>query len=495
MSGFGTDTTEGGVGFTSIGTNLGSGLSSILLAEEIIPGSQPSYQLCKEIFLAHILGGKLAETPVNMAQSQEREISVPGAPESRLIPAFKRAWKALGKVGADQIIKNTVVLSRVYGIASVGVGERGADVSAALDLDRIADADLYFNVFDPLNTAGSLVLEQDPNSPDFLKPRAIRVGSHTWHPSRTCVMLNEQPVYISFTSSAFGFVGRSVYQRALYPLKSMIQSTITDQYVTLKCGLLIAKMKPGGSIINSRMMSMFGAKRSQLKGGVTGNVLSIGHEEAIESLNFQNLEGPARMARENILKNIATAAGMPAKMLDQETLVSGFGEGAEDAKQIARYIDRMRIEMQPIYSFFDDIVMRRAWSESFYETLKKDYPEYKKVPYLTAFMQWKNSFEANWPNLLAEPDSEKAKVQDIKFKSAIATIEVMAPLAGPKNKAELMRWLRDQVNESEELFASKLILDDEELDNPPEPMAMAENAATAGEEDKEHQPRPFSAAS
>jgi hypothetical protein len=493
MSGYGSNEAEGGVGFTSIGAaSIGTELTKLLLAEDIQPGSATSYQTAKTIFLHHPLGAKMAEVPVNMAQSQAREISVSAGPESVLIPAFNREWRQLGRVGADVLIKNTRVLSRVYGIASVGVGERNGDTSAPLDLETLATADLFFNVFDPLNTAGSLVLDQDPNSPDFLKPKALTISGKAWHPSRTCVVMNEQPIYIAFTNSAFGFVGRSVYQRALFPLKSMIQSMITDQYVIVKCGLLIAKMKAPGSFINNTMMKAFGWKRDQLKGGVTGNVLTIGETEAVESLNFQNLEGPARMARENILKNIAMAAGMPARLLDQETMASGLSDGTEDAKQIARYIDRERIEMAPIYGFFDDIVMRRAWSEEFYEAIKGNYPEYKKVPYETAFTQWRNSFEAIWPNLLEEPDSEKAKVDEIRFKSATALVEVGAPLAGPKNKAELLRWMQDQANNCEQLFTSKLRLDDDELDNPPEPVAIEEADATTGEETKEPHSTPFS---
>src|SRR6185437_9777274 len=166
MSGFqGADTTEGGVGFTTLGiSNVGSDLTNLLLCEQIVPGTSPSYQVCKSIFTAHPLGGKMAETPVNMAQSQNRELTVPGCPESALLPAFEREWKALGKIGAEQIIKQVTVLARVYGIASVGVGDRNSKPGEPLNLEKIADADLYFNVFDPLNTAGSLVLNQDPNS-------------------------------------------------------------------------------------------------------------------------------------------------------------------------------------------------------------------------------------------------------------------------------------------------------------------------------------------
>ena len=469
MSGFqGTNTTEGGLGFTSLGgLSENSALLKILAAEDIAPGSRPSYQLCKTIYNFHPLGAKIVEAPVRLAQSQKREISVPGGPETRLIQAFQREWEVIGgknvngsEISGDTIIRNLVVTSGIYGIASLIVGERGKTNSEApLDLDALADADLYFNVLDPLNTAGSLVLDQDPNSPDFQKARSVRVGNRTYHPSRTVILMNEMPVYLEFTDAAFGFSGRSRYQRALYPLKTFVQTMITDQYVAIKIGLLIAKMKTPGSIVNNRIMNFFGIKRSQLQGGITGNVLSIGDEEAIESLNFQNLEGPAAMVRDNALKNIAMAAGMPAKLLQQEEMIGGMAEGTEDAKASAHYVDGVREEMEPAYRFMDRLVMRRAWSQDFYKTIQADFPEYKKVPYDTAFCDWQNSFEAKWPNLLEEPDSEKMQAEEIRFKSAVAVYEVITPNLDPENKANATAWLADEVNSRRELFTSKLDID------------------------------------
>lgn len=486
-----TDTTASGDGgaFAQLGvTNLGSDLVEILLADSIVPGSPPSYQLCKTIYVAHPLGQKIAEGPITMAQSQDREITIPGGPESRLIPAFQREWRNIGTVGADALIKQTMTLARVYGIATLGIGTRGQKSSEPLPLDRLHDADLYFNVFDPLNTAGSLVLDQDPNSPDYQKPSLVRAAGQDWHPSRTIVIMNEQPIYIEFTPSAFGFVGRSVYQRALFPLKSYINSLIADDMVMKKIALLIMKMKSPSSTVSNRAMQMFGWKRGNLQAAVNGNVLTIGNEEDIESLNFQNLEGAGRFTRENILKNIAVAAGgMPAALLHMETLTEGFGEGVEDAKQIARFIDRIRIEMQPLYAVMDAVVQRRAWTPEFYKGIQKEYSEYRKVPYETAFYQWRNAFNALWPNLLVEPDSEKAKVADVKFKSVVAMVEVLAPLLDPENKAALVAWAADEASEQKDLFTAPLIIDEDKLAAYQPPM----ESALTEEGEREPKPKPF----
>lgn len=489
MSGYGTSTVENNNGFAALSaTPIGSSLMQMLMAEDIQPGRQPDYQLCKIIYVSHPLGAKLAEAPINMAQSQKREIAIPAGPESRLIPAFEREWGAAGKIGADRLIANTMKTARIYGIASIVAGTRGTKQTSPMPWERLHDLDLFYNVLDPLNTAGSLVLNQDPNAPDYQKPRTIQANGQEWHSSRAVVVMNEDPIYIEFTNAAFGFVGRSVYQRALYPLKSFLQSLITDQYVMQKIGLLVWKSATPTSVQSNRIMSMFGWKRQQLQAGNTGNVLTIGHEEDVVSLNFQNLEGAGRMTRENILKNIAMAAGMPARLIDQETMASGLSDGTEDAKQIARYIDRMRVEMQPLYAFFDDIVQRRAWSPEFYRGIQKDYPEYRKVPYETAFYQWRNSFAATWPNLLVEPDSERIKVEETRFKAVTALVEVLAPLLDPENKAALVAWASDNINDRKELFSAPLVIDEDALAAyvPPQPMA-------GGEESKEPEPRPFSA--
>ena len=472
------------------GTSLGNDLQELLMCDAIVPGEQPSYQMCKTIFVSHPLGGKMAEAPIRMAQSQEREISIPESPEDEVKEQFIRQWKA---DAADKHIFNTRRLCRIYGISSIALLVDGIGTDVPLPLDKLYEADISFNIFDPLNTAGSLVLNQNPNSMDFQKTQSISVGGKHYHRSRTCIILNEDPIYIYFVSSAYGFVGRSVYQRALYPLKSFIQSMVTDDMVERKVGVLISKEKSPGSIIDNVMLKIAGMKRAILRQAQTDNVVSIGTEEDIESLNLQNLDAPHALARRNIIENIATAADMPAKILLQETFAEGFGEGTEDAKYVSRYIDRERIEMKPLYDYFDLITMHRAWNPDFYKTIQARFSEYKDVPYKTAFYQWKNSFTAEWPSLLKEPSSEQIRVDDVKFRALIAAVEVIAPMADPVNKALLVQWLADNMNENKLLFPNPLNLNMEELEDQFAEMAeRQEESHEASTELKEPKPpRPF----
>lgn len=455
---------------------FGTPLLDLLACDFIEPGAEPSYQICKTIYLYHPLGQKLAESPIKKAQSQEREISITSGPEDLI---RKRFLEKRAELRIDDVILNTMSLSRVYGIASASVVIKDQDPKGVIDLWDIPKKPFAFSVFDPLNTAGSLVLNQMPNAFDFQKVNNVSVQGQAYHPSRTCVMMNEAPVYIAYTSSAFGYVGRSVYQRALYPLKSYLQTLLTDDMVTVKSGVLIEKLKQPGSVIDNLMASVAGLKRSMVKGARTNSVISIGIDEFIETLNMQNLDGAYGMARTNILKNIATAADMPAVMVENETLTEGFGEGTEDAKVVADYITGERKKMQPLYDFTDRITMHAAWDEDFFESIKNDYLDYKKMQYKEAFYEWKNSFTATWPSLLTEPDSEKIKVDDVKLKAVIALLEVLLPIADPENKVILIEWACDQFNELKLLFGTAPISLDME--------AMKEFDEQKIEQEKENQ--------
>ena len=128
-------------------------------------------------------------------------------------------------------------------------------------------------------------------------------------------------------------------------------------------------------------------------------MLSVGIDEDVTTLNMQNVDGAGTFARTNILKNIATGADMPAVLLENETLTEGFGEGSEDAKVIARWIERFRETMEPVYDWLDGIVQHRAWNKDFYTELQQTYPqEFGGMTFEAATSKWQNGFEARWPS-------------------------------------------------------------------------------------------------
>jgi hypothetical protein len=479
---------------TAGGSNLGSTLTDLLLAEDIEPGTRPSYQLCKTIYVSHPLGQKMAEAPITQAQSMPRQITVGEDSPKELVEEFETEWK---RRQCDSLIHNVHSLKRVYGIASIAMGCKDKPTDEPLDMTQLYKLPIFFNVLDPLNTAGSLVMNQVATAADFNKPSQITVSGEKFHSSRCQVVMNEHPVYIEYTSSAFGFVGRSVYQRALYPLKSFILTMIADDVIATKNSVLVAKQKQPGSVLDYIMDKMAGIKRSILKWARAGQVLSIGPDDSIECLDMKNVKEAGEYSRGNILKNISTAADMPAVMLENETLTEGFGEGTEDAKIIVRYLGTIRTQMDPTYGWFDNIIMYCAWNPVFFLRIQKKYPDqYGHRDYEDVFSEWRAAFKATWPSLLEEPESERVKAAEVRLRSIVSIMQTLLPIVDVANKVRLVQWACDALNEDKDLFKRELILDDdtlkgfleEEMERQEEQRLLANSSA--GAEGGEKEPKP-----
>lgn len=436
-----------------INSYSGTAFQQIIGADDIQPGSSPSYQMCKLIYEYHPLGAKMVEKPVRIAMSQERNLAVAEGPEEECQKAFRLEWTNLG---CDRNIFSCRVQSKVYGICSLALMVRDQANEQALDIDSVWKKDLRLQVYDPLNTAGSLVLDQNPLSWNFQHAQEIAVAGSTFHRSKARVILNEFPIYISWTSSAFGFTGRSVYQRSLYPLKSFVQTMITNDMISVKAGTIIAKFKQAGSVITNTMLAMFNRKRAVIKIARTGNVVSVGTEESVESIDLKNISEPFGLARKNIVEDIAAGAPMPAQMLTDESFAQGFADGSEDAREQARYINSERKAMQPIYDFLDPIVMRRAWNPDWYKGIQERYEKFKKMDYEVAFYKFKNSFLATWPDLLEEPESDRVLIAETKLKALIAIFQVFLPKLDNDNLVIVSRWVADNMNDMRELFDNPL---------------------------------------
>lgn len=453
----------------TLNSSTGTALNDILMADDIQPGSDPSYQLCKLIYLYHPMGAKMVEAPVTIAMSKPREISVPSSPESIVVDAFNRAWKRLH---CDELIATTMHTKRIYGISGVVVGAEGVPTEHPLNLKEAGNLNLYFNIIDPLNAAGSWVLNQDPNAQDFQKPSQIRVMGKHYHPSRGRVVMNEAPIYIAYTASGFGFNGRSVFQRALFPLKSYIQTMITNDMVITKAGVIIAKLKAAGSIVDKIAKKAAGIKRNLLKEAKQGTVINIDVDETIDTLDLQNTDTAMTTARTNIIEDIASSANMPPKLLLANGYASILANGTEDFKSTMQYIDSVRNDMQALYDFFDEIVMHVAWTPEFYATIQTQFPqEYGQVGYAQAFYRWKNDFSAEWPSLQEEPESEQANADKVKLDAIGTVLERLLAELDPENKAVLVEWAADNINANKTMFKNPLILDIDKLKayTPPTP--------------------------
>ena len=457
----------------STSAGLTSGLMDILCADEIVPGSIPGYETCKLLWTCHVLGGKIVEKPVALATGEPRKINVPGALEEVLVKAFTDEHEAMG---VDNHVRDVMHLSRAYGAGAVAVGLPGVPTDAPIDLFTQADrADLYFNVYDPLNLSGSIVTNQNPNAPDFQKAsQNITAAGQPYHASRTRTVFHGTPVYLDYQSSSFSFSGRSIFLRALYPMKSFINTMIQNDMVAAKAGLLIEKVQQNGSIVSNLMDFATGRKRNLLKEGGNGNVLSIGQNDSIESLNLQNIDGALTMARDNIISDIAAATDVPAILIKDESFAKGLASGDQDMMAVVQTISAIRTQTNPLYEFFDKITMHRAWNADFYAALQTTYPdELAGKDYKTWFFETCALFEAKWPDLIKEEESVKTERNAKKLDAVQKLLATVAPMLDPTNKAALIAWGTEVINDMPELFSAMLVIDQDALAayEPPLPAA------------------------
>jgi hypothetical protein len=444
---------------TQQGIALGNAFNNLLVAEDIVPGDSAGYELCKLIYLYHPHGSKIVDRPLTLATSKPRNLTVPGAAGdgTDLIEAFEKQWKL---DGCNEHLLNVGRLARIYGPASIGIIIEGDEPNEPLDFKKLSKATMSYSEWDPLNTAGSLVFNQDPNSLDFQKTSGVRVNGKAYDRTRVVVIQHENPLYIAYESAGFGYTGRSAYQRALVPLKQFIHLMMANGMVALKAGVLIAKIDQPSSAIDRVMSGFLGQKRSMVKEAQTGNVISISTDEDIETLNLQNVDGAINAVRKNIIEDMAAGAGMPAKLLLEDTFAVGFGEGTEDSKAIAQYLMTVRDWLNPIYDFLDRCTMYRAWNEDFFNAIREKFPEqYGNVPYDVAFADWQNSFHAEWPNLLEETDEEKATSEKVTLEAVTSVFTILAPELPPTEKAKLIDWVMNNLNAKTHLFSSPLELD------------------------------------
>ncbi|TGC25836.1 phage portal protein [Escherichia sp. E1130] len=449
--------------------NISSELTKILDHEGIQPGTDVGYELCKLLWQYHPLGGKLVEKPINMAMCKPRTYNVETDPDERVVRQFREVWE---RMGLNEKIKNLFYVSRCYGAAAIGVGTDGATCKDPLPTFGLREEDVYINVWDPLNAAGSMVTDQNPNSRFFQQANAtLKIASKSWHPSRTLKIFNGTPIYLEYQNSTFGFTGRSVFQRVLYPMKSYIGTMVANNLVAKKAGVLVAKTEQNGSVASGIMAAATGKKRENVKISENEGVLSIGTKDDIESLNLQNIDKALSTARDNIISDIAAGSDVPAILIKEEAFSNGFGEGKEDSKAISQYVDGVRQLIEPVMDYFERLVRYIAWNEDFYTSLKNDYPDIITEDYQTTFRMWEREFDAGWQELVEESPDKRRESDSKVVQQAGALFSIMAQQLDPENRAMAAEWLASVTNATETYGDSPMIIDKEALSKyqPPPP--------------------------
>jgi hypothetical protein len=461
-----------------INNNLSSELAEILESDAIQPGTDVGYQTCKLLWQFHPLGGKLVEKPINMAMCKPRSYNVETDPDERVVRQFSEVWE---RMGLNEKIKNLFFVSRCYGAAAIGIGTDGASCKEPIPTFGLREEDVYINVWDPLNAAGSMVTDQNPNSRFFQQANAtLKISGKNWHPSRTLKIFNGTPIYLEYQNSTFGFTGRSVFQRVLYPMKSYIGTMVANNLVAKKAGVLVAKTEQNGSVASGIMAVATGKKRENVKISENEGVLSIGKNDSIESLNLQNIDKALNAARDNIISDIAAGSDVPAMLIKEEAFSNGFGEGKEDSKAISQYVDGVRQVIEPVMDYFERMVRYIAWSEDFYNSLKNDFPDIITEDYQTTFQMWEREFDAQWQELVEESPDKRRESDSKVVQQAAGLFAILAPQLDPINRAMAADWLSSVTNATETYGDSPMIIDKDALSKyqPPLPQDLNNGGQT-----------------
>lgn len=442
-------------------SSLTSGLQYILDADDVVPGAPINYDLCKALWMLHPLGAKIVEKPIAIAQSNGRKINVPGIAEEDIVKAFNDEWN---KLGCSDRIRDVMHISRAYGAGAIASGfpDLPTDKPLADLFEYATRPGLYFNIYDPLNLVGSIITNQNPNAPDFQKPNTeITAAGQPYHPSRTCVVFRGTPIYLAFQSSSFSFSGRSVFQSIVYPMKSYLQTMQVNDMVSRKAGLLVAMIQQAGSVLDGLMEKVGMRKRSLLQRGVTDQVLEVGPDDKIETLNMQNTDKAMTVARDNIISDIAAGSDVPAIIIKDEAFAQGFANGDQDMMAVVQFINGIRTQMDGLYDYMSRIVRYRAWTPEFFATLQAKYPDSPLTgrDYKAWFYDACDRFEAKWESLIQEPEGEKTERNAKKLKAVSDLFKVLSVGLDPENGARLRQWVVDAINDMPELFTSVMEFD------------------------------------
>lgn len=427
-----------------------------------------NYDLCKLVYVFHPLGKRIVDLPIDLSSGQERVISVKHPSKSEeLIAEFNRVWK---NYNFKNIIKRLAKTSRIYGIGALFLKVEGYDDTEPLPSD-LNWTDITFTpfVYDALNISGSATNNQDLTKVNFLKVEDVFRSGEKLARDRSYVLNNGDPIYNQFSSSSLGFAGRSIYQNCITELRTWLDIAMADAMVARKCGLIIAKETYGGSATELQRKSLE-TKRQLLKMGRTNDVLSVGSDVDIKTLDLQNIDRSLDVARNHTIENIANATDIPTIILGQQKFTQGFGEGSEDTKNIGRFIDSVREWEQGVYQFIDNFVMKVAWNFDFLKSLnqqngdifnKKGDITYEQ--YLSTFQKLKNSFSYSFPSYLTETESEIAEGDAKRMQIFNDVYDRLLPLLDVDGKAKVTSWYIDGFNSLKSNSQIKMVYDEPDL--------------------------------
>lgn len=470
--------TGASIGLTGQGYNNIQEFKSLLESTTILPGAQPSYEMCKAIASAHPNGRRIVTASVNLAVAKGCHFNFPDDVENTLEKHLKDVLEEVGGFGP---VKSLLEDKRIYGQAVMIIGawhntldektgktkKEYAKSTENLSLDQIENWNLFFNIVDPQILGGRQNIGQNPTKEDYQKfGNIVEVESQTYIRSRFIGVLNTVPQWIWWSNSAYSFGGLSAYASCLYQLRTLLELEITLWFITKKMGLLVYKQKQDEDVPTEMSIQAQAHKARKAKRGETGNVLGISIEEDIQSINLTTLHQALAEAKKQALQGIAVATGEPATILGSESFANGWTSGNTDAELVKNFLKNVQTnEVEPVLRFMLSFVMKRAFTPEYLEQYNKEFQ--KKIRNADDLL---DSLTIEWPDPLStEKDEinlskEKDKQEIDQLNAFISAYSVISNGVQtlPDTVASMTKVLIDNINELK-IFRHKFTFTDKDL--------------------------------
>lgn len=372
---------------------------------------------CVKLYRYWGLGRRVVNALPRYAMSKKREITIPKAPEE----AAAEFKKVSLKLNQDSVVERCILYARIFGLSGIIVISNPDDPKDFVPLNKNltykdTQKGILFNVTEPLNMAGTF-FSQDPTSAKFMRPERFVVHNSPIADKRGTTIMNGVPLYLSFTSSTFGFSGTSVFQNMLSLVHTWVRAIISLRRMITKASSVVFKGGNSGGVFQSGILAKAASNAlSQIQEMEQTGATFI---EKNADVSFFNLSGVAEV--DAILKAVEheivlALEDTPENILLDKSLVNGMAEGSRDYNMSLLAIDEFREKMMtPLYNFTDQFVMDVAWTNDFIEGLNLTDSTYAGMTPQMIREFWKKSFIYEYGNLIPEPASEKAEVEAKKL--------------------------------------------------------------------------------
>lgn len=369
-----------------------------------------SYKSARNLYLANPMARKVVEKPIEYAMAKRPEVKMPGCPDDLI----NEIWREWDKLKCDDVVATAQRNKKIYGASAIILGIEGQSTSVPATPQTVRAFPIWFNVADALQMAGN-IFDLDINSPNYGRLKTINVVGRIYPRGRYHYESNGDMLYLDFEASNFNFAGRSVYRAIVTPLEAYKESFKTFQRICKFTGVIIHKQE--SPALNQGMSHQVRAGNiSALKNLDAESVVSVGAKDSIENLQFDHVED-AMKARQAIIEDIASGAGIPSKLLLEDSFASLLSSGSEDYRAVVQWIEAyQRKEIEPLLRYMWRVLATRVITEQKFAEYQAAEPELSGTLHSEALNDWLQQMEVEWPKLIPQTEQElqesKAKKLD-----------------------------------------------------------------------------------